>query len=75
MLEKNDVQRSRSPRWSVSGYARMLLTAWLVLEFDSHRREILTNLANIQYPMNQLQGAPSSVDRYNSTRVDEGRRD
>ena len=61
-----------SPRWS-SGYPRLLLE--LVREFDSHRGEVLTLFVEMpKYEDDQLLRAPSSVGRYNSTRVDEGRR-
>ena len=50
-----------------------LLLIALVLGFDSHRGEILTVFAKMQQ-MDQLLRALSSVGRYNSTRVDEGRK-
>ena len=58
---------SRSPRWS-SGYPRTLLA--LVLEFDSHRGEILNLFAKMQ-KKNQLLRTPSSAgwhDRHGLTR-------
>ena len=62
---------SRSPRWS-SGYPGTLLA--LVLEFDSHRGEILTSFAKIANEGSTVESAyHSGVGGYNSTRVDEER--
>ena len=61
----------RSYRWS-SGCPRMLLA--LAIEFDAHRGEILNLFAKMQTKKDQLLKAPSSVGRYNSRRVDEGRK-
>ena len=62
----------RSPRWS-SGHPRILLA--LVLQFDSHRGEVLNLFAKMQ---KQQKGsrAPtgSSVGTHNSTRVDQIRK-
>ena len=54
-----------------SGYPEMLLLILLVLEFESHRGEILRLFARIK--KDQLLKA-SSVGRHKSTRVDEGRK-
>ena len=52
---------SRSPRWS-SDYRRILLA--LILEFNSHRGEILKILAKMQKNEDQLLRTPSSAGRY-----------
>ena len=48
----------------------------VVLEFDTHHDEIWLYLqkSNNNKKRDQLLRAPSSVGRYNSTRVDEGRK-
>ena len=45
----------------------------LVVEFDSHRGEIILYLQKCN-KKDQLLRVPSSVGRYNSMRVDEGRK-
>ena len=55
--------------------ATLELLLALVLEFDSHRDGIELYLQKCKKKgINCLLTAPSSVDRYNSTRVDEGRK-
>ena len=67
---ESGVYNDWSPRWC-SGYPRILLA--LVLEFDSHRSEILNMFAKMR-KKDQLLRAPSSVGTHKSTRVDEAKK-
>ena len=68
---------SLSPRWS-SAFTLEYYQRLFVLEFDSHHDPLMrfdhVYLQKCKKKRDQLLRTPSSVGRYNSTRVDEGRK-